>query len=77
MHLESTREQTVFIAATELEAQFVRHETIHSKSCHRFSDESIQGLLQDSYFEIEKTWKDGRGWYTATLAHLNEFRNQL
>jgi L-histidine N-alpha-methyltransferase len=77
MHLESSREQMAFIEAAELEVHFVKNETIHTESSHKFSDESIRRLLWDSNSEIERTWKDGRGWYAVTLARPNETKDDL
>ena len=74
MHLESTRDQTVFVTAAELEVHFVKYETIHTENSYKFSDESIRRLLQDSCFEIERTWKDKRNWYAVTLARPHELK---
>ncbi len=68
MHLESIRDQTVLIPEADLEVHFVKYETIHTENSYKFSDESIRRLLQDSSFELGRTWKDDRGWYAVTLA---------
>ena len=68
MHLESTRAQRVFVAAADLETDFLTSETIHTENSYKFSDESLRALLLDSCFEIETTWKDKSDWYGVTLA---------
>lgn len=68
MHLQSTRAQTVSIAAMELSLHFREGETIHTENSCKFSDLSIKRLLRDSCFEMKKIWKDEDGWYAVTLA---------
>jgi len=70
MHLESTQEQVVSIEDAELNLHFMRGETIHTENSHKFTDRDIRTLLRGGGFEIRGAWKDGRGWYTVTLAYL-------
>ena len=68
MHLESTREQNVSIEHAELDVRFMPRETVHTENSYKFTDESIQSLLNDAGFDIAGTWKDDRDWYAVTLA---------
>jgi L-histidine Nalpha-methyltransferase len=68
MHLESLHDQDVYIAATGLELNFVKGETIHTENSCKFTDEVVAALLEDSGLQIESTWKDERDWYAVTLS---------
>jgi L-histidine Nalpha-methyltransferase len=68
MHLESTQEQDVSIEHAELDLHFMLGETIHTENSYKFTDQGIRSLLKEVDFEISSVWKDGRGWYTLTLA---------
>jgi dimethylhistidine N-methyltransferase len=70
MHLESTQEQDISIEHAELDLHFMRRETIHTENSYKFTDQGIRTLLRDVGFEIRGAWKDGRSWYTVTLACL-------
>jgi L-histidine Nalpha-methyltransferase len=70
MHLESTRAQDVSIRYAGLDLRFVRCETIHTENSYKFTDHGIRILLEDAGFEVEKSWKDSRDWFTVTLACL-------
>jgi uncharacterized SAM-dependent methyltransferase len=68
MHLESTRNQCVDIAAAELAIQFAASETIHTESSYKFTRKTLGALLDDAGFTIKQTWTDPRQWYALTLA---------
>jgi L-histidine Nalpha-methyltransferase len=68
MHLESTRDQRVRIAAADLDVHFAKNETIHTENSYKFTGQAIGSLLGDAGFEAERTWTDERGWYSLTLA---------
>jgi L-histidine Nalpha-methyltransferase len=68
MHLESTRDQDVRIAAADLDIHFAKNESIHTENSYKFTDESIRNLLCDGGFEVEQMWSDERGWYSVALA---------
>ena len=70
MHLESTRDQRVRIAAAQLEVYFKEGERIHTENSYKFTDATIRILLSDGGFEVEQTWTDERGWYSVTLARV-------
>jgi L-histidine N-alpha-methyltransferase len=66
MHLESTCHQTVRVPAPGLELEFNDGETIHTESSYKFTDDTLNGLLSGSGFEIGATWKDTNHWYALT-----------
>jgi dimethylhistidine N-methyltransferase len=68
MHLESTRDQFVRIAAANCEVRFAENERIHTENSYKFTDDSIRTLLGGTGFEVEQTWRDKRGWFSVTLA---------
>jgi len=68
MHLESTRDQRVYIAAAQLDVQFAATESIHTENSYKFTRKTLGALLDDAGFTIEQTWTDPRQWYAVTLA---------
>ncbi len=70
MHLESSRDQHVCIAAAHLDVHFAKGERIHTENSYKFTDKTIRSLLRDASFEVECTWTDERGWYSVTLARI-------
>jgi L-histidine N-alpha-methyltransferase len=68
MHLESTRDQHVRIAAANVDLYFAKRERIHTENSYKFTDASIRILLGDAGFDVEQTWTDERGWFSVTLA---------
>ena len=68
MHLESTRDQRVYIAAAKLDVQFAAMESIHTENSYKFTRKTLGALLDDAGFTIEQTWTDPRQWYAVTLA---------
>ncbi len=72
MHLESMQEQDVSIEHADLDLHFMPGETIHTENSYKFTDQGIRSLLNDVGLEIEGAWKDGRSWYTLTLAGVRQ-----
>jgi dimethylhistidine N-methyltransferase len=70
MHLESTRDQSVRIAAASLDVRITKGERIHTENSYKFTNAMIRDLLRDGGFEIEQRWTDERGWYSLTLARI-------
>jgi len=68
MHLESTEEQDVVIEGAGLYLHLMPCEIIHTENSYKFTDRSIQGLLNEAGFKNRKAWKDDRNWYSLTLA---------
>jgi uncharacterized SAM-dependent methyltransferase len=72
MHLESMRNQRVYIEAANLQLHFTTSETIHTESSYKFTDERVCNLVDDAGFAVEQTWTDERQWYAVTLARIRE-----
>jgi L-histidine N-alpha-methyltransferase len=68
MHLESTRDQQVYIPPAQLNISFAALETIHTENSYKFTRKSLCTLLEDAGFAIRQTWTDSRQWYSLTLA---------
>jgi len=68
MHLESTRDQHVYIAAAQLDVQFSATETIHTENSYKFTRKTLGALLDDAGFTLKHTWTDPREWYALTFA---------
>ena len=68
MHLESMQKRGIRVEHADLDLHLMQGETIHTENSYKFTDWSIRTLLRDVGFEIRGAWKDGRGWYTLTLA---------
>jgi dimethylhistidine N-methyltransferase len=70
IHLESLCKQDVRIPAAKLDVHFAEGETIHTENSYKFTEDTINTLLEDTGFKAEQTWKDPRDWYALTLAGL-------
>lgn len=70
MHLESTCDQRVRIAAAGLDVHFGRCDGIHTENSYKFTEWTISELLGGAGFEVEQTWTDERAWYSVTLARI-------
>ena len=68
MHLESTVDQTVRVAALERTFHFRRGETIHTESSMKYDAASVHALLERSGFALARTYEDARGWFAVHLA---------
>jgi L-histidine Nalpha-methyltransferase len=70
MHLESSCDQQVHIAAADIDVHFAKGEHIHTENSYKFTGETIRHLLADAGFDVERTWQDTLGWYSVTLARI-------
>lgn len=70
MHLESLREQTVYIAALGRDIYFERGETIHTENSYKFTMPMIRSITENSGFKLERTWSDPQGWFTVHLLRI-------
>ena len=60
MHLESTCNQQVSIAAAQLDLYFEEGERIHTENSYKFTDMTIRQLLADAGFDIERMARHAR-----------------
>jgi dimethylhistidine N-methyltransferase len=70
MHLESTIDQTVRVAALDRSWRFRRGETIHTESSMKYDIASVRTLLRRAGFALEKTYEDERRWFGVHLAKV-------
>ncbi|HEY1685178.1 MAG TPA: L-histidine N(alpha)-methyltransferase [Tepidisphaeraceae bacterium] len=70
MHLESTCDQRVCIAAANIDVEFAQGERIHTENSYKFTHEKIRVLLAEAGFKTEQTWTDERAWFSVTLARV-------
>lgn len=68
MHLESLRQQSVFIAALDLNITVEMGERIHTENSYKFRPGAGEGILQDAGWTLERTWMDERKWFAVHLA---------
>ena len=67
MHLESLREQEVYISALNVELRFAQGETIHTENSYKFTMPMVRSIAENGGFHVEKTWGDAKGWFTVHL----------
>lgn len=65
MHLVSTVRQTV--AIDEHKFQFMTGDSIHTENSYKYSVEKFTKMAHHSGFEVEKTWQDGRQYFSVML----------
>jgi L-histidine N-alpha-methyltransferase len=70
MHLVSVAEQSVSIAALELDLKFRRGESIHTENSYKFTSAAARLLLEDGGFVLRKSWFDEQGWFGVFLADI-------
>jgi L-histidine N-alpha-methyltransferase len=58
MHLESLRQQTVFLKKLNLTVGFAAGETIHTENSYKFNLADLTHLASVTGFELRKTWFD-------------------
>lgn len=68
MHLESTREQDVTIAALDLTVHFAQGERLHTENSYKFDPARVDALLTAAGFSPRQRWTDPPGWFALTLA---------
>ncbi|HLK09196.1 MAG TPA: L-histidine N(alpha)-methyltransferase [Candidatus Angelobacter sp.] len=70
MHLESTREQVVWVQDLGRSFHFEQGERIHTENSYKFNTGSMTRLLRRSGFRLEKSWTDAKGWFGEALARV-------
>lgn len=69
MHLDSQRNQAVHVDTLDRCFMFRAGESIHTENSYKFLHESVEDMLRDSGFELEKSWYDDDRWFGVHLAH--------
>ncbi len=70
IYLESLVEQVVPIHVLRMEVRFAAGELLHTENSYKFTDESVNRLLNSGGFTLERTWKDAREWFAVHLARV-------
>jgi dimethylhistidine N-methyltransferase len=70
MHLESTREQQVFLPLLDMDISFTEGERIHTENSYKYTMEMIESILRESGFNLEQTWHDRQKWFGVHLARV-------
>ncbi len=70
MHLESLREQSVFIAGLSLNIAFACGETIHTENSYKFTMPMVRAIAENGGLTLERTWSDSQGWFTVHLLRV-------
>ncbi|MCI0450191.1 MAG: L-histidine N(alpha)-methyltransferase [Chlorobi bacterium] len=67
MHLESTKEQLVYMRDIDESIHFEEGETIHTENSYKFTDEMISELASFADLTVNKTWKDPENYFGLYL----------
>ena len=67
MHLESTAGQSVRIGQIRRTFSFAKGETIHTENSHKFSQEDIEEMVDQSGFALQRQWYDQQRWFSLNL----------
>lgn len=70
IYLESLAEQTNFLPALDLDVKFAAGERMHTENSYKYTDQMIEGILQDSGFTLEQSWCDRKKWFGVHLARV-------
>jgi dimethylhistidine N-methyltransferase len=70
MHLESRKDQSVYIRDLELTLHFRRGESIHTENSYKYTEPKLRELLQSSGFKLERSWYDDKRWFGVHLARV-------
>lgn len=68
MHLESRREQRVWLPQLDLTAHFRSGERIHTENSYKYTPEAVRNLLAAAGLSLVRTWTDPQGWFAVHLA---------
>jgi dimethylhistidine N-methyltransferase len=68
MHLESVQPQAVQLSGVDLSLHFAQGETIHTENSYKYQPGQAEAMLRETGFSPEKTWTDGKGWFSVCLA---------
>lgn len=72
MHLESLKEQTVFIGDLGLEVRFTEGERIHTEDSYKYDSEGLANLARRTGFQLGQSWLDGESYFSDNLLIAGE-----
>jgi L-histidine N-alpha-methyltransferase len=67
MHLESRKEQTVFIQSLNQKLAFTEGERIHTENSYKYDLERLLDLARKTDFELKHSWYDSQSYFSNTL----------
>jgi L-histidine Nalpha-methyltransferase len=70
MHLESRADQSVRIAALDLDVDFQAGETIHTENSYKFRPGGAEAMLSAAGFTPAATWTDPKRWFAVCLGQV-------
>jgi L-histidine Nalpha-methyltransferase len=65
MHLESLRDQVVWVAGTRV--AFTRGETIHTENSYKYDADRLAALVEPAGFRLTRAWTDPNDWFWVVL----------
>jgi uncharacterized SAM-dependent methyltransferase len=65
MHLESLRDQVVWVAGTRV--AFTRGETIHTENSYKYDADRLAALVKPAGFRLTRAWTDPNDWFWVVL----------
>ena len=71
MHLESLADQSVRLAALDLEVSFNADERIHTENSYKYTPGQVEAMLAAAGFVVESTWTDARDWFAVCLGRAH------
>lgn len=70
MHLESLRQQKVWIRDLDRAFEFAKGERVHTENSYKFTAKSIAGMMRKGGFRLEKSWTDPNRWFSVVLGRV-------
>ncbi|HEY6352504.1 MAG TPA: L-histidine N(alpha)-methyltransferase [Candidatus Angelobacter sp.] len=70
MHLESRRNQRVWIRDLHKTFQFAMGERVHTENSYKFTAKLIAGMMRKGGFHVEKSWTDCNRWFSVVLGRV-------
>ncbi len=67
MHLESSVQQTVRLAALDMDVELAQGERIHTENSYKYRPGHAEAMLHATGFTHQATWTDAQGWFTVCL----------
>jgi len=67
MHLESQKEQTVFIKALKQRVYFIVGERIHTENSYKYNTEILSNLALKTGFKLMQSWYDRQSYFSDNL----------
>lgn len=70
MHLESRRDQRVWVRDLERTFVFAAGERVHTENSYKYTGKSIAAMMRRGGFRLEKSWTDPNRWFSVVLGRV-------